>query len=1025
MVNKPEIPHSDFTILKASAGSGKTHALTKRYVQFLFSKKDANNDLRNILAVTFSNNAAKEMKERVLFWLKSVYFNDEKRIDELLQVLDLQRDELIDNSKELIDKILNNYSDFQVRTIDSFMATVFKSSAIDLGYPPDFEIQMSNDAILEYAFNIFLRRIKEGTKECELIENIIDIIEEAKGSESFYLWDPSRNIIDETKELYRKISSIGKTISTKDYSGEINKLKQEIVEAAEGIESSICLSGLQRRSNSSFESMLELIRNDRYTDLIKKGMRNPPVNKPRDDSGMDAYDEISRKWRKLGELIGSYKYYYACSYYHPYIKFYNEFKHIVEIVKKQQAKVFIEDINKKLFEYIHDDIVPDIYFKLGEVIFHYLIDEFQDTSPIQWRTLFPLIENSLSLGGTLFVVGDTKQAIYGFRDADYRIMRFLEEKNPFSSAVHNVENLTINYRSRERIVEFTKKIFKDIAQKDDYKDAAQMSGLNDYIQEAKQGNKNSGYVNITICEKDEDLINERQKIIDTINSLIQRGYKYRDIAILTNENEDVVNITSWLNQEGMSVISYSSLDVRRRKITSEIMSLLRFLDSPVDDLSFAAFILGDIFSKCLEHDRDKGKLSQLIDRQKILSFLFKNRERSPLYKAFQDEFSHLWESYFEGLFGSAGYLPLYDLVVGIFRAFRVFDINDEEGAFAKILEVIKDFEGEGSNSLSDFIKLADNEHNSERKWDIDIPVGIDAVQVMTIHTSKGLEFPVVILLLYGANNKGFNYIVSEDGDGAALLKITKDIAAGNTDLSFLYKREKTNETVNKLNTLYVGITRAETEMYLIAVRKREKEYPFDILPEDGFSFGEAPSKSYSKKCDFAEPAGLFHHEMPLLLRVNTSELGNIGEKKRGEFIHRVLYFIDYIDGDIEEKLRGFIKMANIEAMEFYREDELMPVISKFLNNIHLKDYFLKIPGRIIKKEQEFLNASGEVFRMDRVVIDKAKVTVIDYKTGADLENKHTEQINNYKMILRQIYPDKKIEGILAYVDRNEVRRVTD
>lgn len=1026
MVNEPEILLSNFTILKASAGSGKTHALTKRYIQFLLSEEVVHNDLRNILAITFSNNAAKEMKERVLSWLKSVYFNDEEKIKELSKILDLERDEIIRRSKGLIDKILNNYSDFNVRTIDSFMATIFRSSAIDFGYPPDFEIQMSNESIVEYAFNIFLRGVKEGTNEYKLIEEIIDIIEAAKDSSSSYLWDPSGDIIDEIKELYRKLSSIGGEVRIADYSKEIKDIKQKIKETVEDIDIMISNSGLDRHNKSSFGSILELVRQDRYSDLIGKGIKNAPVIKPAGDKRKYAlYNEIMRKWQELRGLVIAYKQYYAQTYYYPYLRFYDEFVHIVENVKKQQAKVFIEDINKKLFEYIKDDIVPDVYFRLGEVIFHYLIDEFQDTSPIQWKTLFPLIENSLSLGGTLFVVGDTKQAIYGFRDADYRIMKSLEKENPFSSAKYEVKSLETNYRSHGQIVEFAKKIFNRIAENDDYKDAVNMSGLGDYIQEARPENKDKGYIDITIFEKDDEVIYERQKIIDIIRGLIDRGYKYRDIAILTHENDDVVNITSWLNQEGIDVISYSSLDVRKRTITLEIMSLLKFLDSPVDDLSFASFILGDIFGKCIETDISRKRLSQSIDRQAILNFLFKSREKRPLYKAFQAEFGYLWELYFEGLFKSAGYLPLYDLAIEAFRIFHVFNINDEEGAFAKILEVIRDFEGEGKNSLSDFLDFAADGQKVKGEWDIDVPIGIDAVQAMTIHTSKGLEFPVVILVLYGINNKGFKYIVSREDGGATLFKITRDIASGSPFLYELYNQERTNEMVSRLNTLYVGITRAIAEMYIIGVKGKRDKYPFDIIRSEGPFSAELPSVIFPGRHEFANVCELLHHEMPLELPINTSELANMEEKKRGEFIHRILYFVDYIEDNMEEKLRNFIRMVNMEMEVLYPEDDMISIISKFLNNIQLKEYFIRKPERIIKKEQEFLNADGEVFRMDRVVIDKAKVAVIDFKTGTDLEHNHIEQMSNYKAILRQIYPDKEIEGILAYVDRNEVRRMPD
>jgi len=138
-----------FIILKASAGSGKTHTLTKRLVQFLLSDRVCKNDIRNILAITFSNNAAKAMKEKTLEWLKAVCLNEEDKISELSEIISIDKKELIKKAERLIDNILDNYSDLQIKTIDSFMASIFKSSAIDFGYNPDYEILMSNDLLME------------------------------------------------------------------------------------------------------------------------------------------------------------------------------------------------------------------------------------------------------------------------------------------------------------------------------------------------------------------------------------------------------------------------------------------------------------------------------------------------------------------------------------------------------------------------------------------------------------------------------------------------------------------------------------------------------------------------------------------------------------------------------------------------------------------------------------------------------------------------------------------------------------
>src|SRR5208337_5128674 len=173
-----KFPH--FTVLKASAGSGKTHTLSERFVQFLLSDKVPRNSLRNMLAITFSNNAAKEMKERTLSRLKEVYFGDEPKIRELSNITSLDVENMREKAGLLIGEILDSYSDFQVKTIDSFMTTVFKASAIDFGYNPDFDILMSNDSLMEYAFNLFMRNVREGTTDAAHLGDVVDSLAEQK-----------------------------------------------------------------------------------------------------------------------------------------------------------------------------------------------------------------------------------------------------------------------------------------------------------------------------------------------------------------------------------------------------------------------------------------------------------------------------------------------------------------------------------------------------------------------------------------------------------------------------------------------------------------------------------------------------------------------------------------------------------------------------------------------------------------------------------------------------------------------------
>lgn len=1006
------------TVLKASAGSGKTYSLTERFVQFLLSDKIPQNHLRNILAITFSNNAAKEMKERILSWLKDIYFGDPDKIEDLSEILSLKKEHLPSKAGAAIDEILKNYTEFQVKTIDSFMTSIYKASAIDLGYSPDFEIVMAPENIMAYAFNRFLRRVREGTQEAEFLERLLDIILRSKREEAAYLWDPSKDFLEETVELYYKLSGIVKDAKIIDGEKEIESIKKEIRDAAESLNGFIEKSGLQKSGRSSFYDILKMVRNNNFPDLIDKGLISIPVNKPKKADENPWYEKISGQWDLLGHQIKKYIGLHATTYYTPYLKTYEAFKDILEEVKKREGTIFINDINKKLSDYLDHEIVPDVYFRIGEMIYHYLIDEFQDTSPIQWSNLFPLIENSLSQGGSLFAVGDTKQAIYGFRNADYGIMKGLESKNPFSSAHHNVKELEINYRSLEGVVDFSKEFFKKVvANHEKYRDPASRSGLIGYDQRVKEDHKGSGYVEVIKCEKSDDDPPEKRKIQDLIKELAQRGYSYSDVAILAYRNENVVNITTWLNEIEVPFISYSSLDIRTRKLTAEIVALLTFLDSPPDDLSFAGFVLGDIFRKALERNRKRFELKELHE------FFFRNRKNAPLYKAFQKEFPELWEVYFEELFKSTGYLPLYDLVCEIYRLYRAFDhFRGEEATLIKILEVIKNFEGEGRNNPGDFLKYASDEEAGESDWTIDVPAGINAVKVMTIHKAKGLGFPVAIVLMYEETIRWSRYILDEETDGVNLLRINKKISEASDFLQEKYEEERHKDLVNKLNTLYVGFTRAEDELYVIGVQGKRNQFPIDLLQT-------ADSPIGSKKAPRPRPPGptqedlkLYYHPDPIKLHFAADQELNLEERLRGEFIHRVLYFIDALNENTESELERIIKRVNDELKADYPVGEMKKNLMQFMELEEIRPYFIDKPGRTIKREQDFSDPGGSLFRMDRVVMDKDQIVVIDYKTGTEkrAEKEYMSQLRSYIRILKEIYPDKTVEGMIAYVDLGEM-----
>ncbi|HVO39658.1 MAG TPA: UvrD-helicase domain-containing protein [Spirochaetia bacterium] len=1013
------------TVLRASAGSGKTWTLTERYVQFLLSRSIPKNELRNILAITFSNNASREMKESVLLWLKSLCLRVPGRIAEMCLITTGGEEQISRRASETLEELLRSWSDFQVRTIDSFMSTIFRSSAIELGFAPEVEILLDPAPLVQYAFDLFLREAAEGTPAAGTVDRAIASLIAQKGESDGFPWAPASALRVRLMEIETQLANLESDPVVEELEPLMKGLESRILAALEQVSRLVEASGLEPSRRSSLGALLDSARAGRFSDIVEKSMGTGPVKKPGrgDARGLEAHERITEAWEAAAGLVGEYAASVARAFYAPFLRLHAQLAETIERVKRNRGTIFLGDINRRLASFLSRDIVPDIYFRIGERICHYLVDEFQDTSTIQWRNLFPLVENSLAQGGSLFVVGDTKQAIYGFRQADYTIMKGLETENPFPSARHAVTEMDVNYRSRSSILELNRRVFREIAPElPDYREAVRRSGLDQWEQRARDG-AGPGSVDVTILDRDDGNPPEREKLHALLDDLKSRGWQWGDIAVLAPRNQDVIRITTWLNEKGIPFLSFSSLDVRRRKIATEILALLTFLDSPRDDLSFATFLLGDIFRAALQ-DTPGSPGPQRLHR-----FLIEHADRRPLYKAFQEQFPGTWKTFFTGLFRSAGYLPLYELASEIYAAFDVWRRSPpEEATLAKLLEAIKDFEGTGSNSLRDFLRFSEDPGEGG-SWDIDVPESAQSVRAMTIHKSKGLGFPVVIVLLYGEKSRGPGVTVVRENGEIRLVRLARNLARRDPELDALYEEEVTRSRVNKLNSLYVGLTRAREEMHVIGVRSPEDLWPFDVLPQSKEPARPAapagPGGPRGGRAVEPQPAALSHEAGPAGFAPARRRL-TLAERGRGELAHAALSRIRTASADLEGDLRQAAAQAAADLRQEAPGPELAAAAARLIRREPLAGLFQDQPGRRIFTEWELCGSDGRLFRADRIVIDDGRVAVIDWKTGDDEDEagRHEEQISRYAEILGQIFPGKTVEALLAHLDTGEIRRVT-
>lgn len=1016
-------PHA--LLISASAGSGKTYTLTQRYVQFLLSEKVPNNDLPNILAVTFTNNAAKEMKRRILEWLKALALDrDEDKLKETMALVSLPRAEIVKRAGALVDRIIANYSDFHIQTIDSFLARVMAASVDELRLPLKAEITMAYDVLIDLALYSMFARIGKDDLPAAEIDKFLAVLPKT-GS---YPWNP----VNRVKEHFDSfLNQEGKTAGVitpppGDYEGRARKKFKEVLKETKEL---VARFGPALVRPAAAEAM----RAENITAFLDAySFRFGVFNGVKKKTFPDGWE---KDLARLGDMVVELTELNAAAYYHPYVGIYDRFKTELERVKRGKTDVIhINDIAKRLAAYINADNVPEIYLKLGERISHFLIDEFQDTNRLQWDVIRPLVEEGLSKNGSLFVVGDIKQAIYMFRNADYRIMRdFLDkaegkkdEADHLSLAPLGGElkyaSLPVNYRSDGAVLDYVDGLFKDTLKNSPDLIGQDITELTTYQQRVTAARVKDGYVKTDVLELPDldDPAGQREWLLAAVEGARKR-YPLGEIAILVGKNKRIEPVVEWLTAAGVPVASLSSLDIRKRKVVAELVSWLKFLETPSDDLSFADFITGDIFTKLsgLSADEMRGFIfaARRDDKDALLYAAFRNHPKYGKY----------WNECLDRAFRKVGYLPLYELVSLVCADLRLFaNFPGEQAFLARFLDAVTALEAEGVTSPRSFIQYASGDDEDKAAlFSIALPDYIDAVRVMTFHKSKGLGFSVVINLMYDERGRS-DPMYFEERDGAIhVYHITKAAAEQSVKLRPIYEGRRADGNVQDLNVLYVVSTRARHELYNLIIKKARKTEAKERKLLDIFTTLEAgkpaasvgdtmrhgvPVKS-SEPIEIISPAARPDQRFDAVKPTLTSFF----ETAEGELVHAILARFIELPKDLEDQLSAaYDELAPAYPFKFDKAKVIKSLLA-FLKSPEAAPLFAAAPGRQVLVEAEFIDKAGSLFRMDRVLVDPDTVTVIDFKTGLENTEKYTPQMKNYLSILSEAY-DKPAKGLLAYVD---------
>ncbi len=1025
-------------VVEASAGSGKTYCLTKRYLHLLINPQLGLNQipLRNILAITFTNKATVEMKERILEFLKKLAldaFSNKEEEEDILSSLGVEKKGAVSKAKLIMDELIRHYNFFQVQTIDSFINALLLGCSLNIDRSASFKIKRDYLPSLCFCLDSLTEEAREEKEVLRLLEEFLQhylFVENRSG------WFPKKDILQLLQSLFRLSNKYGKTF--RPFPGGESKdiIKQKKYILGQIKQLSECFpAGMNASAKKHISSFLD--KNDDIFDIaaLPAYLKSPqaPMNKE-----VGAPADFIKKWKRIYNLLKELVELDAAVAYNPYVKLYQRISDSFQLLSRKEDVLFLEELNRKARLLFAEEgiTVAEVYYRLATRFKHYLIDEFQDTSLLQWSNLEEMVKEALSTGGSLFYVGDKKQAIYRFRGGEAKLFDAVKEE--FTH--FNVKNayLMKNWRSQRAIVEFNNKVFS----RENLKTALDSSGIAkelgekkenvdeilDIFKDATQKQREDNVYGYTYVERIEEKNKQerdeimRLKILDLLRELKVR-FQYEDIAILTRDNNEVELITSWLLEAGFPVESEKTLNVIENSLVKEIIAFLNFLYSPLDDLSFASFILGEVF----------GRLTNITCRD-ITEFIFSlHREGKigrhlPLYRLFRRKFPEIWDQYIDKFFKAVGFVSPYELVINIYQALKVAENFKKNQAFLmKFLELIKQREDDyiGLGELLSYLKVAPQE---------ELYVNVthsSSVKVLTIHKSKGLEFGVVIIpflrmdISPETGEKGSSSYVVPKGEGdLGIVRMTKNHRLYSPLLQEIYIQSYKKACIDELNNIYVAFTRAQFELYVFIPKKssNSNNKAWHMIPE---RIRKSGSKiKYPSVEKDAQPiidiAPSVYKEWPELIPGEFGDWQSIKNRKKileGSLLHTMLSRIGDCQGlDTEALIKEAVSFARtqyplIEDFSPYEEK-----IRELLAKKELESIFF-VSGSGVFCEKGVVNRFGDGKRIDRLIVREKEIWIVDYKSSQEAKLDHQKQIREYVQIIKNIYPQHKLRGFLVYLDK--------
>ena len=1062
------------TVYKASAGSGKTFRLAVEYIKLLIKNPESAH--KGILAVTFTNKATGEMKERIMSHLYGIWKglpDSNNYLERVTEELNMDSEEVRRRAGIALAHLIHDFDRFRVETIDKFFQRVLRNLSHELGLPANLKVGLNDAQVEELAVDQMIERLSAGDKE---LGWILDYISRQMSDNKN--WNVTKNIkrfgMNIFKDVYKEKRSEINSMAGNDgifesFRSAMHKIKNDFEKQMAEYEpkfmkiladNGMVIDDIHKHLRGFYKKLSDkkLEKGELWTKTCEETLTDntkwitKTLARERPELLTVAKDYLDPLFQEVHDAyekgIADYSTANLALEQINQLRLLSAIEKRVSEVNANANRFLLSDTQQLLAQFIKDSDSPFIYEKTGTQINHIMIDEFQDTSTVQWGNFLVLLRDCMSRANPdisdvaqNLIVGDVKQSIYRWRSGDWQLLNNIEKS--FGKEQMTVEPLRNNYRSAKNIIRFNNAFF-DVAIRNETDNEREVSGDNavqmekaysDVEQMIPDGNDEGGEVNIMLLSKDDFEQRMLDKVVDTVDYLMEHGARQKDIAILLRGNKEITKIAEKFMQArpDIHLVSDEAFRMDSSLAVNMIIETLTLLLHP-EDLLTRAELAKQYQENIAKSPTDIASQICDADEEKI------NRL---LPEAFVSSFSTMLE------------MPITDLIEHIYKVLGLERLSDQSAYVCAFYDAVCEFTEDYSPGIE---ALLQEWEDTLCKKTISSD-GIDGIRILTIHKSKGLEYDNVIVPFANWPLKASDMLwcatEKEPFCQMPLIPVKYKKEMNDSHFAADYQYEHLQSTVDHMNMLYVAFTRAANNLYVIGKNGNEGRSAIILqsldevtgmldgatLTEENvtkmFHYGTFKMSDEEKKEEssniFMQGTSKVHVDvrtfpvpvafrqsnksMEFTLDEDDSAMRHTTYIKRGNILHNVFSQIATKD-DVKRVLKE-MEQDGILYDEVSRDD-LISSINKCLDNPVASEWF---SGRWRTYREctilETIDGKMKEHRPDRVMTDGNSTIVVDYKFGTP-KSDHMEQVRRYMRLLDDM-GHLNIKGYLWYVDRDEIR----